>query len=1065
MKTRTAGLLAACGIAAASIVIITIFAMRGGPARTARGAASSNIAPPDITSLPTTPTGGPDADSLMGGSGLFVQVMDRRDPTRISSEIVSKSLEPLEAKNYRVELPRAWLYLRDGRVVHIQSRHGRLHMPDRTREPDSGTLEGEVDIRMFAPPAPGARIDLAKDTPIIRARTETLQFDGSLGEVSTPDPIRITSARTDFDGRGLRLLINEAQERIELLRVESDGVLRHRPKESAPARSEPPPAETTPPRAETSAAEPGPAPEPAAETHSPSPATTPADPAAASEAPRETFYHAVFDGPVKVNQAALSISDAQKLELWVHLIDNELPPGAIAEPRTTRAETPAERPTTPTGAADKPDTPAAQPGVPNSLATPPAPMPTEAPAAPPAAAEPAPGGLISSSDEEVVMTWPGAMEIRPLEARPPELAGDDVALRFTAGPGRPVMARDDQSDSTVTARTIGYSATRRAVELESDRYASLMRPGQGELRAPRIGIDTAAGIVDIPTRGELIAAQRADDADDRPRSVAWADNAQFQFEVVDDSMTELLRRAAMVGQVHASDGDAILTGETLQAWFTPDSAGRAAISRLLVRENAIARDAHDGRLEAGSLDVSFAPTSPGEDPTPRTVAASGRVHAERDGSTIDADSLDARLARDADGEITVTTVDARDDVRFARADGVRAGADELHADAERQIVDLAGQDAFVGKDADNVYGGQIRLDGLARTLEVFGPGRFEHLSFDPAGLPVARADAAWTKGMTFDDRAGVLNAAGQVVAVNQPDPLTVETLRADRVKLLLTPLDESEAAEIELATAARPDKPDEPGRPETPREVLSAEALGSDLEREDGVRAAAELRRYESARAREEAAAPQQLQYLESSRIIADNQAGTLHTPGPGKLLVVDRRRPAEAPRPAAEAGPAEPPDVSRGDALFTWQASMTMSRADGTCRMEKGVKMAHSDLADDELTELECESLTARIREEPGESAPAVDLSGATRDLSGRLVEADAIGAVYIRSQGKELLADGVKYHAEARTVEAWANEDNIVTLFDPANPTPLTARRLFWDLASDRIEVREAGTIVAPR
>lgn len=1061
MKTRTAGLLIACGLAAASVALIGYLASRGGPPRTASGAAGSNIAPPDIKNLPTTGRG-VDADSMMGGTGLFVQVMDRRDPTRLSSEIVSKSLEPLEAKNYRVDEPRAWIYLRDGRVVHVQSKQGRLHMPDRTREPDSGTLQGDVDIRVFAPPPPGVRIDLAKDTPVVRARTQTLQFDGSLGEVSTPDAIKITSARTDFDGRGLRLLINEAQERIELLRVESDGVLRHRPAVKSPdaKASGPQTPDAAPPAAKSDDAAKAVPPAPAAapgdaaplSPTKPSEITPAAPPSPAATAPRETFYHGVFAGPVKVVQADRSINDAQTLELWAHLIDNELAPGAIA------GDSPSKPGPAPTPAPTEPSPSETTPVVP--VETIPSPAPSPANPAEPAAAATQPVEL-NEDDGEVVVTWPGAMEIRPVEARPEELAKDEITLRFVAGPAGPVRGIDRKSDSTVTADTITYGATRRAVTLVSSTQAQLDRPGQGSLRAPRIGIDTSTGLVDIPTAGELIAAQGDARADSQPRSVTWKDNAQFEFELLNGSMTENIRRATMIGGVLASDRGASLAGESLQAWFTPDAAGRSALHRLLVRENAVARDAQDGSLTAQSLDVAFAKPAAGEDPTPRTVSASGTVHAEREGAAVDCGELEAALARGEDGEIVVETVHASSQVRFARADGVHAEAEELHADAVKQIVDLTGENSFVGKNADNVFGSQIRLNGLARTLEVFGPGRFEHESFDAAGLSIARADATWTKGMTFDDRGGELNAAGDVVAINQPDPLSTETIRADRVKLLLTPLDDSESA---LAINPVPSSPGPADpKPETVREVLSAEAIGADVEREGGARATAELRRYESAATRE-ASSPQQLQYLESSRILVDNKAGTLHTPGPGKLLVVDRRRPADAERPAATP-PGATPDTSRGDALFDWQASMTMHRGDGTCRMEKGVKMTHSALADGALTELECESLTARIREQPGQAAPAVDLSGSTREMNGSLVAADAVGAVYIRSQGKELLADGVNYNADARTVEAWANPANTVTLFDPTSPSPLLARRLFWDLARDRIEVREAAPIVAPR
>ena len=52
-----------------------------------------------------------------------------------------------------------------------------------------------------------------------------------------------------------------------------------------------------------------------------------------------------------------------------------------------------------------------------------------------------------------------------------------------------------------------------------------------------------------------------------------------------------------------------------------------------------------------------------------------------------------------------------------------------------------------------------------------------------------------------------------------------------------------------------------------------------------------------------------------------------------------------------------------------------------------------------------------------------------------------------------------------EVRTIEAIASEGNLAQMFDPKNPTPMTARRIFWDLVKDRVEIKDAGTITIPR
>ena len=67
----------------------------------------------------------------------------------------------------------------------------------------------------------------------------------------------------------------------------------------------------------------------------------------------------------------------------------------------------------------------------------------------------------------------------------------------------------------------------------------------------------------------------------------------------------------------------------------------------------------------------------------------------------------------------------------------------------------------------------------------------------------------------------------------------------------------------------------------------------------------------------------------------------------------------------------------------------------------------------------------------------------------------------------GDQLLqqADELLYNASAGEVDATSNEGNNVTLLEPKSGTPMTARRILWNLKSGRIEVKQPGTIVAPR
>ena len=93
-----------------------------------------------------------------------------------------------------------------------------------------------------------------------------------------------------------------------------------------------------------------------------------------------------------------------------------------------------------------------------------------------------------------------------------------------------------------------------------------------------------------------------------------------------------------------------------------------------------------------------------------------------------------------------------------------------------------------------------------------------------------------------------------------------------------------------------------------------------------------------------------------------------------------------------------------------------------------------------------------------------------------GGLIAATATGAVYAtvgpeaiagqpRPARKELVADRVEYDAVKGSLDAAADGQGRVSIFDPSRGAPVSARRLFWDLSHDRIEVRELDPIVTPR
>mgnify|MGYP001413883275 FL=1 len=137
----------------------------------------------------------------------------------------------------------------------------------------------------------------------------------------------------------------------------------------------------------------------------------------------------------------------------------------------------------------------------------------------------------------------------------------------------------------------------------------------------------------------------------------------------------------------------------------------------------------------------------------------------------------------------------------------------------------------------------------------------------------------------------------------------------------------------------------------------------------------------------------------------------------------------------------------------------MTYERVPGLATVRGGVKLDHAPIESADKAELESEKLVVRFRD-----AESFNERG-MRMVRGQFMGATASGAVWERSIGKEITSDQLEYDGVARTIEAIASEGNLAQMFDPKNPTPMTARRIFWDLVKDRVEIKDAGTITIPR
>jgi hypothetical protein len=147
--------------------------------------------------------------------GAWVQVAD--ETGRLSQQYSAARLEPMPASKLRMTEPRARMFLRDGRVMALAARDGLVSVPRRALE--SGTLEGEVEIRLFKP-VDGREIDVLRDTPALVINADEAQFDAIAGEVRCNRAVRIETDAGSFAGEGLTLVLDSDGAGVERLLVD-----------------------------------------------------------------------------------------------------------------------------------------------------------------------------------------------------------------------------------------------------------------------------------------------------------------------------------------------------------------------------------------------------------------------------------------------------------------------------------------------------------------------------------------------------------------------------------------------------------------------------------------------------------------------------------------------------------------------------------------------------------------------------------------------------------------------------------------------------------------------------
>lgn len=1112
MNTRRTGLVVATAFALVGVGVVVLVALKQKPT----GGSSINgrvrTADEPVGSVPNIPAQDASSDIVKVGelNKAQIQFVDRKDPTRIAGVLKFSSLEPLPGGRANITAPNGLLFMRDGRVIKIQAARGTIIRQPRSEEPESGSFDGGATISLYEPTSPGALVDTDRDLPTLVMSTESIRFDLALLEVASTDRWTMQSPQVSANGKGLRMVGNEVDGRLELgVFDQVDKVIIHRVAR-AMKRDEPnskPSAASSTNRGAATAST------PAAPATPPVPAsTTPA----ATQPAQIAMYAIKIADDVRITSGKRSIS-GELAEVWVRFVNNQLAPGALG-PTNANGKLSLPGATSPSGTASS--------STPTSTA---AGSPTSSP----------------SIDDDIVMTWKGKLTIRPIDQAPAALAKDDVAVRLSSPtPAKTTAAATKPASITPVefgdlaagiqgqANALTYGATTREIALVGDKSSPVRLTAadrgifQGE--SMRLNLGTGLG----QSRGEGTLSQRNPgegfDGPSSQRTISWKDQADIELVTKDGWATGQLRRAAAQGSVVASDGKVELKAGYVEALLEPNaitkslgpdatfellrvSAKEGVAIRTLGKDTAAATakpapihntasganpaanagvDSPDvmstmisggGSMTASQVWVDFEPTSQIGSPRASHVVAVGNVCANRGESQATAERLEADLSPGPNGELTVTQVDGQGGVHFIGPGGLDVRAPKFSADAVKQTIDLSSpmpEGVRIARQGAIIYTSQLHADNVNQTVASAGPGKIVFHKA-AAGANIAAEDAGdmtatWSQRMSLSEKEGKAKLVGdvQVVAISgksaassgaeaadkssTPESSQVDKLWADIIELHFT--------QTEQPTGRT--GPD--GKPETRRQLTKAIATGK------GGPNSADKARIESVRttAADATAADsgRRLVYIEADTFTASETESKIEVPGPGRLLVDERGAKTSPSNPAANnpGKPNAPVGLSimdgksmNGSTLISWTNNLSLLRDTGIAQINGGVRLIHrpeTSSPTNTILTLDCDQMLASIRftAAPTSATGADALGGGAEFLSG-------LARGNVQAQGddqRKLIANEIAFDAKQRILTAAGDGLVRATLNDPAKP-PVAARKIIWNLATERIEIIDPAPV----
>ena len=491
--------------------------------------------------------------------------------------------------------------------------------------------------------------------------------------------------------------------------------------------------------------------------------------------------------------------------------------------------------------------------------------------------------------------------------------------------------------------------------------------------------------------------------------------------------------------------------KNLAITFAPNAKGKALPRRMLASGEVKTHQAGK-RLEAGLLDVTFGepskkpakPDTKDDTKEPKEKNAADRLAIER-------------LLAEQDARITI------------ESPRTLITAQRIEGDSLKGIMQLIGTTeapARVEREDDSLTGKQITFQEADQFVTVSGPGTAEFITQGEAPKPKApapppqRLKINWLHAMDFNNRTGLANFHGQVVAGSDRG-VDVSRFQSSDLTLELDPIDPRQKQPDLKGIFA----PDEKTKTATPPAAVTVPAAADPKKDKAPARmvrkmTATEKVVFEAEQWADRVGGKLGTRFrLTGPLLTFDNVTGKLIVTGAGTMQIEDYRAKGKADdaktaTKKADDKPASPVAfVGQGVTLFLWQSSLIIDATHNDVRMDKEVKMIQQPAVGSEII-MQCNQLIADFQSTGGLNSWLTGKAGEPK-----IDNVTAAGSLVIMYQKQTIRGDQLYYTSNKQMAIISAEEGKMAEL-DTEQAT-LPARQFRWFLDKDRIVAEEPGAV----